>query len=270
MAAIPPQTGAPPTAQDELTPAKLAALWKKQGGFDQLRKHILADFLASPDRDALLARLDALLPTVLASTPSLARQSRAARPATVLAELEKRDAIKEGMDKLEVRLRGKKREGRRIERELGRTLRRARGEEVGEEEDSEEEGEGEVKGEYPVPTAPPANPSTPASSAVPTLAPPTPAPAADSVPAPPPSASPAVPSPSLTTPAPAPPATPLEAGDSAIETVAEAALPADEAAVELPGKAEEANGDGDVEMQDAPPVVAEGEEQAADVKKEKE
>ncbi|GAA5835560.1 hypothetical protein JCM11251_002964 [Rhodosporidiobolus azoricus] len=150
MAAMPPDT--PSQQIDGITPQKLAELWKKQGGFDSLRKQLLADFLASPDRDALLTRLDTLLPLVLSQTPSLPRLARKDRPATALAEVERRDALKETMDKLEVRLRstrerdaeGKRigsraKEGRRIERELGNALRKARGVEEMMEESEESE-----------------------------------------------------------------------------------------------------------------------------------
>lgn len=161
------------TTSPELTPHALAALWKKQGGFDSLRKQLLTDFLASvrplssslalpvhshadpspsptqPERDALLSRLDALLPTLL-SHPPVSRQARKDRPASALAELDRRLALKEWSDKLDVQLRttekgkggkGGKRVGRRVEKELARTLRTARGQKVEEEESSEEEEE---------------------------------------------------------------------------------------------------------------------------------
>ncbi|GAA5901459.1 hypothetical protein JCM6882_006283 [Rhodosporidiobolus microsporus] len=167
MAAVPPQ--APPQSADEITPQKLAELWKKQGGFDSLRKQLLADFLASPDRDALLTRLDTLLPLVFSQTPSLPRLPRKDRPATALSELKKRDALKECMDKLEVRLRATRekgtgtgrsraKEGRRVERELANTLRRARGVE-GEELESEESEEEEAVVVKKEETAPPPAPS---------------------------------------------------------------------------------------------------------------
>ncbi|GAA5857455.1 hypothetical protein JCM8547_009282 [Rhodosporidiobolus lusitaniae] len=142
---------APPAAHPpaELTPTALVALWKKEGGLDSLRRELLADFLASPDRDALLSRLDVLLPSVLSSTPAIARQAKKDRPALAMQEVvERKDAMKEWVDKLEVRLRGSdKREGKRVERELRRTLRRARGREEGESEEEAEEKEGEVKKE---------------------------------------------------------------------------------------------------------------------------
>ncbi|GAA5903685.1 hypothetical protein JCM5296_002118 [Sporobolomyces johnsonii] len=131
----------------ELTPTQLAALWKKQGGFDALRKQLLQDFLSSPDKDALLTQLDTLLPALLSSSPSLARQPKKDRPAFVLAEAEKRGALKEAVKGVEGGLRktredGKARGiGRRVERELRRCLRSARGMDGDgeEEEESEEE-----------------------------------------------------------------------------------------------------------------------------------
>ncbi|GAA5964037.1 hypothetical protein JCM21900_001254 [Sporobolomyces salmonicolor] len=140
--AVPPSTG-------ELTPTQLAALWKKQGGFDALRKQLLQDFLSSPDKDALLTQLDTLLPALLSSSPSLARQPRKDRPAFVLAEAEKRGALEEAVKGAESELRktregGKARGiGRRVERELRGCLRRTSGlqEDEADEEGSEEEEE---------------------------------------------------------------------------------------------------------------------------------
>ncbi|GAA5983215.1 hypothetical protein JCM11641_006853 [Rhodosporidiobolus odoratus] len=126
---MPPKQWGPPPQQPkpELTPQHLAELWKKQGGFDLLRRELLNEFLASPERDALLTRLDTLLPTLLSSTPAVARQARRDRSSYLTSELERRDALKEASDKLEVRLSGKKGAGKRVERELRDIMRKEKG-----------------------------------------------------------------------------------------------------------------------------------------------
>ncbi|GAA6002525.1 hypothetical protein JCM10207_001162 [Rhodosporidiobolus poonsookiae] len=160
--------GLPPRPTPEITPQDLAAQFKKDGHFDSLRRDLLASFLSSPDRDALSSRLDAVLPTLLASSPSIARHQRKDRPAAVLAELEKRGVLRESAGRLEGRLRAKKGKGKRVERELGRTLRRARGEtvedeEAGEDEESEEELEKPVTAVEAPAAALPTNGLTPAA-----------------------------------------------------------------------------------------------------------
>ncbi|BGP15964.1 hypothetical protein JCM10213_004779 [Rhodosporidiobolus nylandii] len=244
----------PPTSQDgELTPHALAQLWKKHGGFDALRRQLVQDFLASPDKDALLARLDAVLPPLLAGSPALQRQARKDRPAYVLGELERREVLKPEKERVEGRLRADKGKGKRVERELRNALRRSRGE-SGEEEagsDEEEEKEEVVKKE------PEAEEATPAPAPVipsPSPAAPTPAPAPPSAlpgpsPLPPADAALEVP------PAVSPPAPPADNASSMsrdppapVETVAPAVV------AEQPEEAKPQQDD--VEMADAPTGTA--------------
>ncbi|GAA5822684.1 hypothetical protein JCM3770_003367 [Rhodotorula araucariae] len=134
-----PEQSAP--RPDELTPRQLADAWKKDGGFDRLRKQLLHDFLASPEKDALLADLDSLLPTLLATTTSLARHPRQARLAETTTLLEKRGQLSAPVVHLENRLRSGKGVGRSVESELRRVMCEKKGlpyEEV-KEDDSEEQ-----------------------------------------------------------------------------------------------------------------------------------
>uniref|UniRef100_A0A0K3CBN3 BY PROTMAP: gi/342319868/gb/EGU11813.1/ Proteophosphoglycan 5 [Rhodotorula glutinis ATCC 204091] n=1 Tax=Rhodotorula toruloides TaxID=5286 RepID=A0A0K3CBN3_RHOTO len=116
-----------PSTAPELTPKQLAEQWKRQGGLDALRKQLLQDFLASPDRDQLLSSLDTLLPTLLSSSTTLTRLPRKDRPAAVLRTLQQRSALREPVGKLEGELRSGKGKGKRVERELRRCLCEARG-----------------------------------------------------------------------------------------------------------------------------------------------
>ncbi|KAJ8295056.1 Autophagy-related protein 11 [Rhodotorula toruloides] len=134
----------------ELTPKQLAEQWKRQGGLDALRKQLLQDFLASPDRDQLLSSLDTLLPTVLSSSTTLTRLPRKDRPSAVLRTLQQRVALREPVGKLEGELRSGKGKGKRVERELRRCLCEARGVPFVEEESMEEEVKPEVKAEVRV------------------------------------------------------------------------------------------------------------------------
>ncbi|BGP47931.1 hypothetical protein JCM10450v2_003797 [Rhodotorula kratochvilovae] len=124
---------------DELTPRQLADAWKKDGGFDRLRKQLLHDFLTSPEKDALLADLDSLLPTLLASTTSLARHPRQARLGETTALLDKRGKLSAPVVHLENRLRSGKGVGRSVERELRRVMCEKKGLPYEEDKDDEEE-----------------------------------------------------------------------------------------------------------------------------------
>ncbi|BGP39826.1 hypothetical protein JCM10449v2_003778 [Rhodotorula kratochvilovae] len=124
---------------DELTPRQLADAWKKDGGFDRLRKQLLHDFLTSPEKDALLADLDSLLPTLLASTTSLARHPRQARLGETTALLDKRGKLSAPVVHLENRLRSGKGVGRSVERELRRVMCEKKGLPYEEDKDNEEE-----------------------------------------------------------------------------------------------------------------------------------
>ncbi|GAA5944750.1 hypothetical protein JCM3775_006487 [Rhodotorula graminis] len=112
---------------EELTPRQLADAWKKQGGFDRLRKQLLGDFLQSPEKDALVAELDALLPTLLSTTPSLARTPRQTRVAETASLLDKRGALNAPVLRLENRLQSGKGVGKTVERELKRAMCDAKG-----------------------------------------------------------------------------------------------------------------------------------------------
>ncbi|GAA5916325.1 hypothetical protein JCM8208_007394 [Rhodotorula glutinis] len=120
LPAVPPQA-------DELAPRQLADAWKKQGGFDRLRKQLLVDFLHSPEKDALVAELDSLLPTLLSTTPSLARTPRQTRVAETASLLDKRGALNAPVLRLENRLQSGKGVGKTVERELKRAMCEAKG-----------------------------------------------------------------------------------------------------------------------------------------------
>ncbi|GAA6002113.1 uncharacterized protein JCM10292_000760 [Rhodotorula paludigena] len=120
MAARPPSRFG--TDQGELTPRQLADAWKRQGGFDTVRKQLLVDFLQSEDRAALLAELDTLLPSILASTPSLAQKPKHLRPAEVLSLVEQRGTLNGTVSAVEGRLRAQRGKGRKVERELRKVL----------------------------------------------------------------------------------------------------------------------------------------------------
>ncbi|GAA5848041.1 hypothetical protein JCM9279_007425 [Rhodotorula babjevae] len=116
-----------PQQADELTPRQLADAWKKQGGFDRLRKQLLVDFLQSPDKDALVAELDSLLPTLLSTTPFLARTPRQTRVAETASLLDKRGALSAPVLRLENQLQSGKGVGKTVERELKRAMCDAKG-----------------------------------------------------------------------------------------------------------------------------------------------
>lgn len=139
---------AAPHQQGELTPRQIADSWKKQGGFDRLRKQLLVDFLQSvrpsplctphtysadsepltqPEKDALVAELDSLLPTLLSTTPSLARTPRQTRVAETASLLDKRGALNAPVLRLENRLQSGKGVGKTVERELKRAMCEAKG-----------------------------------------------------------------------------------------------------------------------------------------------
>ncbi|GJN89199.1 hypothetical protein Rhopal_002177-T1 [Rhodotorula paludigena] len=120
MAARPPSRFG--TDQGELTPRQLADAWKRQGGFDTVRKQLLVDFLQSDDRAALLAELDTLLPSILASTPSLAQKPKHLRPAEVLSLVEQRGTLNGTVNAVEGKLRAQRGKGRKVERELRKVL----------------------------------------------------------------------------------------------------------------------------------------------------
>ncbi|POY71756.1 hypothetical protein BMF94_5117 [Rhodotorula taiwanensis] len=106
----------------EVTPAQLAAAWKKRGGFDSLRKQLLADFLTAPEKDKFLSDLDVSLPALLASTPSIARQDKKDRPAAVIRSMKQIETLKPQTKALEKRLRQDDGLSRRIQAELRRSL----------------------------------------------------------------------------------------------------------------------------------------------------
>ncbi|GAA5928436.1 uncharacterized protein JCM15063_003878 [Sporobolomyces koalae] len=122
MPDLPSSLPAKPRA--ELTPTHLATLWKKTGEFDKLRKQLLADFLASADKDALVTHLDSILPGLLTDTaPPLSRIPRKDRPAHIMAALDRQDLLQRNLDKARTRLtktgtRGSKGLGRKVERQL--------------------------------------------------------------------------------------------------------------------------------------------------------
>ncbi|GAA6024053.1 hypothetical protein JCM11491_001614 [Sporobolomyces phaffii] len=84
-----PNPSLPAKPKEELTPAGLVTLWKKSGEFDALRRRLVAEFLASGDREQLATDLDAILPRVLESAvPPLSRIPRKDRPSHVLETLD--------------------------------------------------------------------------------------------------------------------------------------------------------------------------------------
>ncbi|GAA5982072.1 hypothetical protein JCM10908_004725 [Rhodotorula pacifica] len=119
----PPDT-APPK---EVTPEQLAATWKKRGGFDSLRKQLLADFLNAPEKDKFLADLDVSLPALLASTPSIARQDRKDRPNAVIRSMKQIETLKPQIKATEKRLREDEAIAKRMDKELARSLCEIRG-----------------------------------------------------------------------------------------------------------------------------------------------
>ncbi|BGP31875.1 hypothetical protein JCM10296v2_003653 [Rhodotorula toruloides] len=236
-----------PSTAPEVTPKQLAEQWKRQGGLDALRKQLLQDFLASPDRDQLLSSLDTLLPTLLSSSNTLTRLPRKDRPAAVLRTLQQRSALREPVGKLEGELRSGKGKGKRVERELRRCLCEARGVPFIEEGDAEDEVKIEVKAEERVKAedaaeSAPASPQAfamPASTSQP-IAPPAPAPSAPN------------PDPPAQLLDPGTPKSALNATSSALESTIEATPAAQDgpAGTEATVGASQA-ADGDVEMADA-------------------
>ncbi|GAA6064623.1 hypothetical protein JCM10212_006068 [Sporobolomyces blumeae] len=133
----------------EVTPAELARLWKKSGQFDRLRKQLLSDFLASADHEALVAKLDSLVPTLIErSDPPLSRIPRKDRPPVLVADLDRAHVLESALERVKQRLerkgaKGSKGIGRTVERELRGCLSDARGLERSQEEPDSEEGEEE-------------------------------------------------------------------------------------------------------------------------------
>ncbi|GAA5870637.1 hypothetical protein JCM3774_001709 [Rhodotorula dairenensis] len=112
---------------NETTPEQLAAAWKKGGGFDSLRKQLLAEFLSAPQKDKFLADLDVSLPALLASTPSIARQERKDRPNAVIRSMKQIETLRPQIKATEKRLREDDAIASRIDRELARSLCQIRG-----------------------------------------------------------------------------------------------------------------------------------------------
>jgi hypothetical protein len=177
-------TGGPGGAASarEITPAQLAATWKKSGGFDSLRKQLLADFINAvrtaaedakssiqarltgircvpqPEKDKFLADLDVSLPALLASTPSIARQERKDRPNAVIRSMKQIETLKPQIKLAEKRLREDETVAKRIDQELARSLCQLRGVPFVEEPKPKaaipaEVGGGEGSGPSPVPKA---------------------------------------------------------------------------------------------------------------------
>ncbi|BGP55210.1 hypothetical protein JCM8202_003786 [Rhodotorula sphaerocarpa] len=120
--AIPQDTTLDNADTGEVTPAQLAAAWKKRGGFDSLRKQLLADYLRSPEKDKLMSDLDNLLPALLASTPSIARQDKKDRPSAVIRTMTQIETLKPQVKGVERRLRDEEDTAKRIRTELKRSL----------------------------------------------------------------------------------------------------------------------------------------------------
>lgn len=143
--AIPQDTTLDNADTGEVTPAQLAAAWKKRGGFDSLRKQLLADYLrsvslyaldgcreeivvltgsprAQPEKDKLMSDLDNLLPALLASTPSIARQDKKDRPSAVIRTMTQIETLKPQVKGVERRLRDEEDTAKRIRTELKRSL----------------------------------------------------------------------------------------------------------------------------------------------------
>lgn len=119
-------SGGTASARD-ITPAQLAATWKKSGGFDSLRKQLLADFINAPEMAKFLTDLDVSLPALLASTPSIARQERKDRPNAVIRSMKQIETLKPQIKLTEKRLREDETVAKRIDQELARSLCQLRG-----------------------------------------------------------------------------------------------------------------------------------------------
>ncbi|KAL8280571.1 hypothetical protein RQP46_006894 [Phenoliferia psychrophenolica] len=121
------------------TPQQLADQFRRSGAFDLLRKGLIDDFLKSPDKAMLDARLDEIIPAALSRPSHKAPGSKKERHQSVVADIEGRHTVLHRVVvEVERSLRAKEREKEskgqlgQLSSELDRQLRRSRGERIDE------------------------------------------------------------------------------------------------------------------------------------------
>ncbi|KAK4702770.1 hypothetical protein P7C70_g3452, partial [Phenoliferia sp. Uapishka_3] len=118
------------------TPQELASLFRLGGGYDSLRRQLMADFLNSPDKATFDARLDSIIPVAL-SRPTPSTTTKQDRHHTIVADIQGRHTVlNRVVAEVErgIRAKERERESKGGMGELGAmldaTLRRSRGEVV--------------------------------------------------------------------------------------------------------------------------------------------
>ncbi|KAK4704032.1 hypothetical protein P7C70_g2181, partial [Phenoliferia sp. Uapishka_3] len=118
------------------TPQELASLFRLGGGYDSLRRQLMADFLSSPDKATFDARLDSIIPIAL-SRPTPSTTTKQDRHHTIVADIQGRHTVlNRVVAEVErgIRAKERERESKGGMGELGAmldaTLRRSRGEVV--------------------------------------------------------------------------------------------------------------------------------------------